>query len=198
MGLADATQLAFVLQGSRTGPSVVQLMAARNGEGTSTLCRDLCLVAASNGLRSLLFAAEMPKRRGDWAREIYGLPSGLREMTGGPASLQMLRVGDTPLGVATPSSMLPLQGPVWAPVIARLRELFDFIVIDAPALARSFTGIMLAPHVDETAIVVAAESTRASTARALRDRLAEVGGETAGIILNKRRFHVPRVAYDRL
>jgi succinoglycan biosynthesis transport protein ExoP len=71
-------------------------------------------------------------------------------------------------------------------------------VIDTPALSRSYTGIMLAPLIDTTAVVVAAESTRASMARNLRDRLAEAGGDTAGVILNKRRFYVPRAAYDRL
>ncbi len=71
-------------------------------------------------------------------------------------------------------------------------------MIDAPALERAFTGIMLAPHLDATAVVVAAESTRASAARTLRDRLAEVGGNAIGVILNKRRFHVPMAAYERL
>ena len=51
---------------------------------------------------------------------------------------------------------------------------------------------------DATLLVVSAESTRASAVRTLRDRLAESGGNTAGVILNKRRFHVPQAAYERL
>ena len=198
MSVTDATQLAFVLQGDRGDGSVVQLLAARSGEGVSTLTRDLCLVAAANGYRTLLFAAEAPGRRTDWPRSIYGMPSGLRVLNDGPPALQMLRVGETELALAAPLTSLPLQVPTWVAVIAQLRSTFDFVVIDTPALERAFTGIMLAPLIDTTAVVVAAESTRASAARVLRDRLVEVGGDTAGVILNKRRFYVPRAAYERL
>lgn len=198
MSVTNASQLAFVLQGERSGTSVVQLMAARNGEGVSTLVRDLCLVSASNGDRTLLFATEAPGRHGDWPRSIYGMPTGMRIFNEGPATLEMVRVGDSRLALAAPLTNLPLQAPNWIAIIDQLRAMFDFIIIDSPALERSFTGIMLAPLVDTTAVVVAAESTRASAARVLRDRIAEAGGETAGAILNKRRFYVPRAAYERL
>ena len=198
LSVPDASQLAFVLQGDRAGGSAVQLLAARNGEGVSTLVRDLCLVTASNGYRTLLFAAESPGPGGDWPRRIYGMPAGLRRMADGPEALDMVRVGDSRLALAAPAGAAPLQLAGWVAIIAQLRALFDFIVIDAPALERAFTGIMLAPHLDTTAMVVAAESTRATAARSLRDRLAEVGADTAGVILNKRRFHIPRAAYDRL
>jgi Mrp family chromosome partitioning ATPase len=197
MNVTDASQLAFVLRGERRGGSVVQLVASRNGEGVSTLTRDLCLVSAANGYRTLLFAAEAPGKRVDWPRSIYGMPSGLRPVAGPPV-LEMVQVGETPLSLAAPLESLPLQVQSWVAIIAEMRTLFDFVVIDTPATSRSYTGIMLAPLIDTTAVVVAAESTRASMARSLRDRLAEAGGDTAGVILNKRRFYVPRAAYDRL
>ena len=198
LSVPDASQLAFALQGDRIGTSVVQLIAARNGEGTSTITRDLCLVSAANGSRTVLFAAEAPGRQTDWPRSIYGMPSGLLASADSPASLEMVQVGDTRLSLATPAGVATTQVPAWIAMLAELRARFDFVVIDAPALERAFIGIMLAPHVDTTAIVVAAESTRASAARTLRGRLAEVGGDTAGVILNKRRYHVPRAAYERL
>ncbi len=198
LSVPDASQLVFVLQGDRLGPSVVQLMAARNGEGTSTLARDVSLVAAANGSRTLLLAAESPGRRTDWPRSIYGMPSGLRGLAEGPSALEMVWVGDTCLALAAPMGMAPVQVPGWIAILAQVRAQFDLVIIDTPALERAFTGIMLAPHLDATAIVVAAESTRASAVRTLRDRLAEVGGDTVGVVLNKRRFHVPRAAYERL
>lgn len=115
-----------------------------------------------------------------------------------PPGLEVVGVGDSMLALAAPSSSAPLQAASWVAIIARLREQFAFVVINSPALERSFTGVMLAPHLDATAIVVAAESTRATAARTLRDRLSEVGSETVGVILNKRRFHVPQAAYERL
>ena len=199
LSVPDASQLAFVLQRDRAGCSVVQLMSARNGEGTSTLVRDICLVSAGNDFRTLLFAAESPGRRTDWPRSIYGMPGGWQgAVADRMAGLEIIRLGESRLWLAAPTGPAPLQVPAWLALFDQCRGRFDFVVIDTPALERAFTGIMLAPHVDTTAVVVAAESTRASAARTLRDRLAEAGGNTVGVILNKRRFHVPRAAYERL
>ena len=194
----DASVLAFSLQRGRIGSSAVQLVATHSGEGTSTIARDLSLVAALNGTETLLLAAEVPARRSDWARSIYGMPSGLTVISDGPPQLNLVRLGTTRMALAALSGSDTLSPAQWLAIITDLRRSFEFIVVDSPALERAFTSIMLAPHLDATAIVVAAESTRATAVRKLRDRLSEVGGETAGVVLNKRRFHVPRAAYERL
>ena len=200
LNVSHASQLLYTLRRDQDAGVVVQLMATHNGEGVSTLVRDLCLVAAGHGgLRTLLLAAEPPGRRAaDWPRSIYGMPSDLRPIADGPAQLEMLRVGATSLVLATPVAGATLQPPAWAALIRTLRPQFDMVITDSPALQRAFTGIVLAPHLDATVLVVSAESTRASAVRTLRDRLAESGGNTAGVILNKRRFHVPQAAYERL
>ncbi len=198
--VSHASQLLYTLRRDRTDAVVIQLMSTRTGEGVSTTVRDLSLVAAgNNGMRTLLLAAEPPGSRAvDWPRDIYGMPTGLRSIADGPDTLEMLRVGSSSLVVAAPLSGLMLQPPGWLALIRELRSQFDLVIIDSPPLDRAFTGIVLAPHVDATVLVVAAESTRASAVRTLRDRLAEVGSNTAGVILNKRRFHVPQAAYERL
>ena len=198
--VSHATQLLYTLRRDRTDGVAVQLISTRSGEGVSTMVRDLCLVAAdSNGMRTLLLAAEPPASNAvDWPRSIYGMPSGLRPIGDGPDTLEMLRVGTSALVLAAPLAGLTLQPPGWSALIRDLRGQFDLVMVDSPPLERAFTGIVLAPHLDATVLVVAAESTRASAVRTLRDRLAEVGSNTAGVILNKRRFHVPRAAYERL
>ena len=200
LSVSHASQLLHTLRRDHTAGVAVQLIATRNGEGVSTLVRDLCLVAAGHGgMRTLLLAAEAPGRRAaDWARSIYGMPADLRPIGDGPAELDMLRVGTSPLVLAAPVPGATLQPPAWAGLVRGLRARFDLVMTDSPALQRAFTGIVLAPHLDATVLVVSAESTRASAVRTLRDRLAESGGTTAGVILNKRRFHVPQAAYERL
>ena len=200
LSVSHASQLIYTLRRDSPAAVAVQLIATRNGEGVSTLVRDLCLVAAgSGGLRTLLLAAESPGRKAaDWPRSIYGMPSGLRPIADGPEELEMLRVGPSLLVVAALAGGATIQPPGWAALIRTVRTQFDMVITDAPALERAFTGIVLSPHMDATVLVVSAESTRASAVRTLRDRLAENGGNTAGVILNKRRFHVPQAAYERL
>ena len=207
LSLSDASQTLYMLRQGRPraregseNAYVAQLIATRDGEGVSTLARDLALVAAGSvGLNTLLLAAEPAGRRGaDWPRSIYGMPANLRVLGTAPPELEAHRIGDSALVVAAPSPGPALQPAIWDRLLQDVRSRFDLVLIDAPSLERAFTGIMLAPLVDTNLLVVAAESTRASAARVLRDRVAEVGGHTAGVILNKRRFHVPRAAYERL
>jgi Mrp family chromosome partitioning ATPase len=51
---------------------------------------------------------------------------------------------------------------------------------------------------DANLIVVEAESTRAAVAQNLRDQLMEIGAPIAGVVLNRRRFHIPRFIYRHI
>lgn len=79
-----------------------------------------------------------------------------------------------------------------------LREAFGIVVIDAPARQFAPDGLALAARADATVLVVEAESTREAVVENLRDTLAAAGAKIAGVVLNKRRFYIPRRVYARL
>jgi hypothetical protein len=66
-----------------------------------------------------------------------------------------------------------------------LRRHAGYIIIDSPALDRSDAALTLAPFVDATVIVLAAEETEARAAGALRDALEQAGGQVAGLVVNR-------------
>ena len=72
-----------------------------------------------------------------------------------------------------------------------LRRHADTVVIDAPAADRSDTAITLAPFVDATVLVVAAESTGAGEPLILRDEIEAVGGRIAGVVVNRSTYNPP-------
>ena len=72
-----------------------------------------------------------------------------------------------------------------------LRPHADTIVIDAPAADRNDMAIILAPFVDTTVMVVAAESTAASAPVILRDEIEAVGGRIAGVVMNRSTYRAP-------
>src|SRR5262249_19579384 len=80
----------------------------------------------------------------------------------------------------------------------KLRQQFQLVVVDTLAASESFDPIMLSNQMDAVVLVVSAESTRAPVAQNLRDRIAEVGGPIIGVVLNRRRFHIPNFLYRRL
>ena len=74
-----------------------------------------------------------------------------------------------------------------------LRQHADMIIIDTPSASRSGAAMALAPYVDATIIVVAAETTAAGEAVALRDEIDSVGGAIAGVVMNRAAWSPPAV-----
>jgi len=72
-----------------------------------------------------------------------------------------------------------------------LRKHADTVVIDAPAADRNDMAIVLAPYVDATVLVVAAESGAANEPLMLRDEIEAVGGKIAGVVVNRSTYNPP-------
>lgn len=82
----------------------------------------------------------------------------------------------------------PLPDPRYWDV---MRKHADTVVIDAPAADRSDLCITLAPYVDATVLIVAAESTAANEPVILRDEIESVGGRIAGVVVNRSTYSPP-------
>lgn len=72
-----------------------------------------------------------------------------------------------------------------------LRPHAETIVVDCPAAERSDAALVLAPLADAVILVVAAESTGAGAASALRQEIEAVGGRMAGVVLNRTAWSPP-------
>ena len=72
-----------------------------------------------------------------------------------------------------------------------LRKHADTVVVDAPAADRNDIAITLAPFVDATVLVVAAESTAAGEPLILRDQIEAAGGRIAGVVVNRSTYDPP-------
>jgi Mrp family chromosome partitioning ATPase len=72
-----------------------------------------------------------------------------------------------------------------------LRKHADTVVIDAPAADRNSLAITLAPFVDATVLVVAAESTAPNEPLILRDEIEAAGGRIAGVVVNRSTYNPP-------
>jgi len=72
-----------------------------------------------------------------------------------------------------------------------LRKHADTVVIDSPAADRNSMAITLAPFVDATVMVVAAESSAAGDPLILRDEIEAAGGKIAGVVVNRSTYQPP-------
>lgn len=72
-----------------------------------------------------------------------------------------------------------------------LRPHAETVVVDCPSADRSDAALILAPLADAVVLVVAAESTGADAASALRHEIEAVGGRIAGVVLNRTAWSPP-------
>ena len=75
---------------------------------------------------------------------------------------------------------------------AALRRHAELVVVDAPAADRSSAAVGMAPFVDLTVLVVAAEGKDTRGPAALRDAIEQAGGRCAGIVFNRARIEPPK------
>jgi len=79
--------------------------------------------------------------------------------------------------------------------LAYLRERFDCILLDAPALEESDIALRVAPLATGVLLVVAADSTSGDEVRLAHRELIKAGAVVAGCCLNRRRYPLPAFIY---
>ena len=177
------------------GGRVLQLVSAHEGEGVSSLLLDIGLIEGAGDRRVLYI--DVDPRPGQEIVSVFSKQGvGLARQPGE----RVVQVAGTSLYISQPVSGADMAAGHmdWRKVLTKARSQYDLILIDPPPLQRSAAALAVAPFADITLAVVEAERTRAAVARNLVDRVESAGGEVLGVILNKRRFYIPRMIYSWL
>ena len=198
---------------SARGARSVMFVAARSGEGTSSMAASFALIAAEHAARTAWlvdldlgvneafrgfdtgFAGGVarPGRAYDAAlgcEPVYELVPA--PLGGGSKMLTVHPVEGTRLLVtrfrterlaAGQSVHLRAQPDWWQ----ALRRSTDWIIMDAPALERSDVALDVAAEADGVVLVVQAETTSAEEVARLQAGIENEGGRVIGVVLNRMR-----------
>ncbi|HEX2561563.1 sugar kinase [Phenylobacterium sp.] len=201
---------------------LVQFIAARRAEGTSTVAREFAHFAARRAGRSvwlvdldLLRSAQHAaiaadtERYGPLSAPAGASPDGSAFFTVRPpapdaegrpvpdaAWLSAHQVGAGRLWV-TRFQRQALQGGRSVHVLPTpdywraLRAHVDLVIVDSPAADRSQAGLTVAPHMDQTVLVVAADQADVAAPARLKDALHGAGGHVAGLFFNRGQVEAP-------
>lgn len=82
--------------------------------------------------------------------------------------------------------------------VGELREEFDYVLIDAPAVGWNADAVVLGQMADGVVLVVEANSTRRETARMAKETFERANVKLLGAVLNNRTFPIPEALYRRL
>ena len=176
------------------GKNVVQFLGASEKVGTSTLAREFSKVLANHSRKSVLLV-ESDLKQYEQHQALGVEPKiGLEQLLHSDATLEQVttRVGKSNLFLTSVVSKVNLISSsrtedLWKSV----REKFELIVIDSPAVHTDVGGLTLCSSVDGVVLVLDADKTQASIARSAKEQILQNGGNLLGIVFNKRRFYIP-------
>lgn len=79
-----------------------------------------------------------------------------------------------------------------------MRTEFDYVVLDGPPLPSFSESKVICNKVDGVVIVIESGKTRKQVALRAKKYIEQAGGTVLGVVLNKRKYHIPKWIYRRL
>jgi capsular exopolysaccharide synthesis family protein len=184
---------------------IIQFVSSRQGEGTSTIVKELARISAVRMGKSVLII-DADRRRPIQHRFFGVSPDYYLE--------DAIRTGEATENLSCPSGheslsvgFLSREGTSVCELLASrhvstlfeaLRNQFDLILIDSPSVTASPDCLSICARVDGVVLVVEAENTRWPVAEATKEKIIKSGGNILGVVLNKRQYHIPEFVYRRL
>ncbi len=89
-------------------------------------------------------------------------------------------------------------GNTFGDLISYLSSDFDYIIFDGKSILESSEVVNVSPFIDAYVLTVKCESTKWEIVQMVEEKISEVGGKIAGIVLNRRKYYVPSAVYRLL
>jgi Mrp family chromosome partitioning ATPase len=178
---------------------ILHVTAASPGEGTSTVAQALARHAAATGrYRTLLIDANPAHAKRLNGGPTIGLVESHRARTEVAASVSMVeadRLGTVSLASAgSYHAGLPEYAEIER-IYNALRSQWPVIVVDAAPALGSVDILNIAALSDGVLLVVEAERSRHMVVKRAKEQLESTGAHILGVVLNRRRLHIPALLY---
>lgn len=178
--------------------------SSTDGEGNSTALINFAITLSSEGDKVLLVDANLrnPSFHQSFNVETRkGLADVLLEEENLQDVIQKIKIKN--LSVITngrshssPSTLFESQ--LFEPLIEQMKAQADWVLFDSAPINMYNDTIVLASKMDGVVMVVEAEKTRREVALRAKERLEENKIRLLGVILNRRKMHIPEWAYKMI
>jgi Mrp family chromosome partitioning ATPase len=176
----------------RERPQAVAFIAARSGEGTTTTAREFVRLLSQHGYKVLLVKSAVPAPSGQLTPVVQSsdvlssrkqLESVVHREEDPPYHELWLDSRSNPgLG-----ARVAMNGEFWT----GLKGIYDYVVIDSPALEQTYEGSVLAARADNVVLLVESEATPIEAVSDLRATLEQMGAKILGVLMTKHRSYLP-------
>lgn len=178
---------------------ILQMVGPHGGEGVSSMAQDLSIITSfGQGMKTLLLCVGALDDEQQAVSPGMDDPAQWEQSKDFPPWFRFKRYHDDRLCVGFADSSVIVQTVDWVMLLQAARKKFDLVVCDTPTPRVSPIALNFVPYADICLIVISAEHTLQHEVAVLQRKIAEIGGNVDGVILNRRRFHVPKIIYDRM
>jgi Mrp family chromosome partitioning ATPase len=180
----------------------IQFISTQEGEGVSTIVRDMARTAADHLGKKVLVLDAAHHNPTQHKFHNVCCNNGWNDIAknGGAVDEACYRTINpnlfiSPLTRSTASNPYFVDIQASVSFLDEVKKRFDLILIDSAPAAVAPDSIALSRYADGVILVIEAERTRWAAAENLRDRILKNGGTILGVVFNKRRYHIPNRIY---
>lgn len=171
---------------------VIALTSYSASEGKSTISFQLAASLAQTGKRVLLLDADLRKSVLQNRLKVRGKIEGLSHYLSGMSNVnELLKETDLPglyilfAGVRVPNAAELLGSEEFKRLIPALRDVFDYVIVDAAPLGQVIDCAVMAPEMDGVIMVVDTTQNSYKLERRIQNQLEKAGGRILGVVLNR-------------
>ena len=178
--------------------------SSSKGEGTSTVLTNFAITLASGGDKVLVVDAN---HRNPSLHDLLKVEqrNGLTELLLDKNTLRDVIKETQIKNLSVITSGIPLSNPfsifesnLLDNLIVQMKAQSDWVLFDSPPINVYNDPRTLATKMDGVVMVVQAEKTRWEVAQSARQKIENGKAKILGVILNRRKMHIPEWAYKRL
>jgi capsular exopolysaccharide synthesis family protein len=191
--------------GAKNVPYVLAVMACRRHEGVSTIAANLALTLSQHDNGHVLLVDANICNPSIHHTFNLNLSPGLTDvLTNGQRhgdTIQFLtdqKLHVLSAGNANGNTSETFISDAFSKLLISMKNHYHFVVIDVPALDNASSATRLAGLCDGVVLVIEAEKLRWEVAQKTREQLEQSNANVLGVVLNKRRYHVPQWLYKTL
>lgn len=181
---------------------IILMTATNSGEGTSTIAIHSAATLA-NDFQFKVLLIDLNYRFSNYSNQEKPNHFNTEECFESKAAfnLNKIEVGNLSILTFNGSFLDPIENLAnneFDDFLKRQREIYDYVILDAPPIKRSSVARILSSKADGVIMVVEAHKTRKHVALRARDTLQKAGAHIIGAVINKRKLYIPDFIYKFL
>jgi capsular exopolysaccharide synthesis family protein len=195
----------LLLLSSGNALKTIMVSSSTVREGASTVASNLAVIMAKDSTLNILLVDT--NLRHPTLHKVFKLRNndGLSEVVVGSVEIQdVLRETELQnlslITVGNSSANLSdiLESSSFEELVVQLKDAYDYVIFDVAPINTCSDGSLLTRQMDGVILVVRSGKTRREVVQKAKEQLERANAKIVGVVLNRRRYVIPKLFYNRL